>query len=81
MKNYVFFLGSLLIAATAVFFLHNWLAEQNDPGYVLIGIGHWSLETSLTVFSAGEVILFFYPILGLSLARYVDTHARPIKQT
>jgi len=59
MKNFIYFLGSLLCAVAMVSLLHNWLAEQNDPGYVLIGLGHWSLETSLTVYTAAQVIGFF----------------------
>ncbi len=59
MKNLLYFLGSLLSAVAVAFLLHSWLAEQNDPGYVLIGFGHWSLETSLTVFTVGLVISFF----------------------
>ena len=59
MKNLSYFLGSLLFAVAIMYLLHNWLAEQNDPGYVLLGFGHWSLETSLTVFSVGLVICFF----------------------
>lgn len=59
MKNLMYFLGSLLSAVALAFLLHSWLAEQNDPGYVLIGFGHWSLETSLTVFTVGQVLGFF----------------------
>lgn len=59
MKNLIYFLGSLLSAVAVAFLLHSWLAEHNDPGYVLIGFGHWSLETSLTVFAVVQVIGFF----------------------
>jgi HemY protein len=59
MKNLIYFLGSLLSAVAVAFLLHSWLAKQNDPGYVLIGFGHWSLETSLTVFTVAQVIGFF----------------------
>lgn len=59
MKNLMYFLGSLLTAVLVAFLLHSWLAEHNDPGYVLIGFGHWSLETSLTVFTVGQVLGFF----------------------
>ncbi|WP_446809649.1 heme biosynthesis HemY N-terminal domain-containing protein [Methylomonas sp. 2BW1-5-20] len=59
MKNFLYFLGSLLSAVLVAFLLHNWLVKQNDPGYVLIGFGHWSLETSLTVFTVTQVIGFF----------------------
>lgn len=59
MKNFMYFLGSLLCAVLVAFLLHSWLVQQNDPGYVLIGFGHWSLETSLTVFTVAQVIGFF----------------------
>ncbi|MEI8571057.1 heme biosynthesis protein HemY [Methylomonas sp. LW13] len=59
MKNLMYFLGSLLCAVLVAFLLHSWLVKQNDPGYVLIGFGHWSLETSLTVFAVAQVIGFF----------------------
>jgi HemY protein len=59
MKNIIYFLASLLTAVAVAFLLHSWLAEFNDPGYVLIGFGHWSLETSLTVFAVAVVIGFF----------------------
>ena len=60
MKNLIYFLCSLLFAVAVAFLLHNWLAEQNDPGYVLIGFGHWSLETSLTVYTVALVMVFFF---------------------
>lgn len=60
MKNSIYFFGSLLAAVGLIYMLHNWLAAQNNPGYVLIGLGHWSLETSLTVFSAAQIIGFFF---------------------
>ena len=70
MKNFIYFLGSLLGAIAMVLLLHNWLTEQNDPGYVLIGFGHWSLETSLTVFTAAQMtgfflLYFFFRLLGV----------------
>ncbi len=59
MKNFLYFLASLLCAVVVAYVLHSWLAHYNDPGYVLIGFGHWSLETSLTVFTVSLVIGFF----------------------
>ena len=58
MKNFIFFLGSLLVAIGAAFLLDSWLSNYNDPGYVLIGIGQWSLETSVVVFALSLVIFF-----------------------
>ncbi|HEY8219886.1 MAG TPA: heme biosynthesis HemY N-terminal domain-containing protein, partial [Methylobacter sp.] len=59
MKNIMYFLGSLLLAVAAAFFVNQWLGGFESPGYVLIGIGHWSLETSLIVFSVGLIMGFF----------------------
>ncbi len=72
MKNLLYFLASVLTAAVVAYALHSWLAGHNDPGYVLIGFGHWSLETSLTVFAVGLVIIFFavysfFRLLGVLL--------------
>lgn len=60
MKNLIYFVASLLVAIAVAFLLHKWLSSYNNPGYVLIGFGHWSLETSLTVFTVIEVIGFFF---------------------
>lgn len=35
------------------------MQQYNDPGYVLIGVGHWVMETSLIVFTVGLIISFF----------------------
>lgn len=59
MKNIVYFLGSLCVAIAAAFLIHRWLSNYNDPGYVLIGMGHWSLETSLVFYAVAQVVLFF----------------------
>jgi HemY protein len=59
-RNFIFFLGSLLVAVGAAFWVHYWLVKHQDPGYVLIGIGHWSLETSLVVFLVALIIGFFF---------------------
>lgn len=59
MRNLIYFFVSLLSAVAVAYALHSWLAKHNDPGYVLIGFGHWSLETSLTVFAVAQVIGFF----------------------
>ncbi|WP_031434602.1 heme biosynthesis HemY N-terminal domain-containing protein [Methylomarinum vadi] len=59
MRNIVYFLGALFVAIATAFVIQSWLSQYNDPGYVLIGFGHWSLETSLVVFAVAAVILFF----------------------
>ncbi|MDF1582008.1 MAG: heme biosynthesis HemY N-terminal domain-containing protein [Methyloprofundus sp.] len=59
MKNILFFLGALISALVFAFLVHEWLAQYDDPGYVLIGVGHWALETSLVVFAVALIIGFF----------------------
>lgn len=59
MKNIMYFLGSLLVAVAAAFVAYKWLGGFENPGYVLIGIGYWSLETSLIVFSVSLIMGFF----------------------
>ncbi|RLA25916.1 MAG: heme biosynthesis protein HemY [Gammaproteobacteria bacterium] len=59
MKNILFFLGALVSALVFAFLVHEWLAQYDDPGYVLIGVGHWALETSLVVFAVALIIGFF----------------------
>lgn len=63
MKNILFFLGTLVLALLLAFVTHEWLSQYDDPGYVLIGVGHWALETSLIIFVVasmlGFVVLYF----------------------
>lgn len=59
MKNFFYFLGALFVAVAAAFLVHGWLTQYNDPGYVLIGFGHWSMETSLVFFAVASVVVFF----------------------
>ncbi len=59
MKNIFYFLGSLCVAILAAFLIRQWLGEYDNPGYVLMGMGHWSLETSVFIFGIGQIILFF----------------------
>lgn len=67
MKSLVILLIALLIAVGAAFFIHNQLVAQGDPGYVIIGIGHWSVETSLFVMGLVTLLAFlmFYLIIRL----------------
>lgn len=59
MKNLFYFLGSLCLAIAAAFAVNHWLGGFDSPGYVLIGIGEWSLETTLIVFAVSLIIGFF----------------------
>jgi HemY protein len=72
MKKLLYFLGSLLATVATAFFVSHWLQGFDNPGYVLIGIGHWSLETSLVVFAVSLIIGFFvfylfFRLLGMDL--------------
>jgi len=72
MKNFIYFLGSLCIAVAAAFLIHDKLSAYDDPGYVLIGLGHWSLETSFVFFAVSQIIGFFlfyvmFRLLGVLL--------------
>lgn len=59
MKNFLQFLASLGFAAAVAFWINYELAQNDDPGYVLIGFGHWSLESTLSAFVMTAVIGFF----------------------
>ena len=58
MKNIFYFLLALAFAVAVAFGLRYWLAQFDNPGYVLMGIGNWSIETSLVVFATALVIFF-----------------------
>jgi HemY protein len=69
MKKLFYFLGPLLATVAAAFIVSNWLLGFDNPGYVQMGIGHWSLETSLVVFVDNLIIGFylfyvFFRLLG-----------------
>jgi HemY protein len=57
-KNIFYFLLALAFAVAVAFGLRYWLAQFDNPGYVLMGIGNWSIETSLLVFVTALVIFF-----------------------
>jgi HemY protein len=59
MKNILYFLGPLFVAIATAFLAYKWLGGFENPGYVLIGIGSWSLETSLIVFTVGLIMGFY----------------------
>jgi len=86
MKNIMYFLGSLLVAVAAAFFADKWLGGFENPGYVLIGIGYWSLETSLIVFAVSLIMGFFvfyifFRLLGwlLRLPGQIKNRGKSIK--
>ena len=59
MKKLLYFLGPLLATVAVAYFVNQSLEQFDSPGYVLIGIGHWSMETSLVVFAVSQVIVFY----------------------
>ena len=59
MKKILYFLGLLAVAVAAAFGANKLLGGFENPGYVLICIGQWSLETSLIVFAVSLIISFF----------------------
>lgn len=72
MRTILYFLGSLLLAVVVAFLLKLWLQQYNDPGYVLMGMGHWALESTLVVFVVSLVFVFFifyffFRLLGWAL--------------
>jgi HemY protein len=86
MKNWLFLIASLLITLAAVFIVNKWLGTFENPGYVLIGIGAWSLETSLIVFLIGLIVTFyvlylFFRFLGwlVRMPSQVKKRSRNIK--
>jgi HemY protein len=59
MRNGLFFFSALVITLVVVFAIQQWLGTFENPGYVLIGIGSWQMETSLFVFLVSLVVGFF----------------------
>jgi HemY protein len=59
MKKLLYFLGPLFATVAVAYFVNQSLEQFDSPGYVLIGIGHWSMETSLVVFAVSQVIVFY----------------------
>jgi HemY protein len=86
MKSILYFLGSLGVATLTAFLVSKWLSGFGNPGYVLIGIGQWSLETSLVFFAASLILGFFafyvfFRLLGwfLRLPKQINTRSKNIK--
>jgi HemY protein len=64
-KTVIYLLIALIVAVGAAFLVHDQLVAQRDPGYVIIGIGQWSVETSLFVVGLSLIVAFvlFYILL------------------
>lgn len=59
MKKLLYFLAPFLGVMVAIFFIYQWMTGLENPGYVIIGMGHWSLEKTLVDFTIQLVIGFF----------------------
>ncbi|GAB6142383.1 heme biosynthesis protein HemY [Methylosoma difficile] len=55
----VYFLVLLAIVSGIAYTVSYWIESFGSPGYVLMGIGQWSLETSLSFFTAAQIVIFF----------------------
>lgn len=67
MKKIIYFLLALVVVLGFAAFVFFRLEGLESPGWVLIGVGHWWVETTLAVFAVAIVIGFFalYHILGV----------------
>ena len=59
MKKLFYYLGPLLLTLVTAILVYNVLQSFEGPGYALLGIGHWSIETSLVVFAVTQIISFY----------------------
>ncbi len=60
MKKILYFFIALAVTAGFAIFVHSWLEGFDTPGYVIIGIGHWSFETTLAVYATFLIFSFFF---------------------
>ena len=85
MKKIFYFLGALGIAIGAAFYIRNWLDQYEDPGYALLGIGHWQVETSLIFFLIALALAFIllyvlFRVLGILFRLPKKIKNRPRKK-
>lgn len=71
-KNLIYFAGLLLVAVAMAYVVHSWLTKYENPGYVLMGFGHWTLETTVVFFAVAQIVFFFllyifFRLLGVLL--------------
>ncbi len=57
MKKILLMLSIPLVVGLLMFWCYRWLGQLDDPGFVLIGINGWSIETS---------VVFFVIVLAIS---------------
>lgn len=70
-KKILYVLVLLLPAIVLGGLAYVWLESFDTPGYVLLGIGHWSLETTLSVFIFALIITFFLLYFSLRTLDYL----------
>ncbi len=71
-KNSIYFLSLVISAGTLAYFIYAWLTGYESPGYLLMGFGHWSFETTAVVFITIQIFSFvifyiIFRVLGLLL--------------
>jgi HemY protein len=59
MKKILYFLGPLFVTLAAALGVYYGFKSLETPGYVLVGIGHWSIETTLAAFAVALILAFF----------------------
>ncbi len=59
MKKLFYYLGPLLLTIVTAVLVYNVLQSFEGPGYALLGIGNWSIETSLVVFAVTQIVAFY----------------------
>ncbi|MEI8208630.1 MAG: heme biosynthesis HemY N-terminal domain-containing protein [Methylococcales bacterium] len=79
MKKLFYFLGPLLVTIVVAFLVYSSLQQFDNPGYALIGIGHWSLETSLVVLAVGQVVAFYVFYIFFRLLGYLIRLPKQLK--
>lgn len=64
MKKIAYVVAVVVLAVLVVVLLHHWLMKLNDPGFLILGIGGWSIETSFVLFVLALVVSFmlFYAL-------------------
>jgi len=72
-KRIFYFLVSLMFLVVAVYYGWETLFENGDPGYVILGIGRWSLESTLAFFM---IVLWFSFTVLYFLVRWLGWFIR-----
>lgn len=81
MKKIFYVSIALALFGLVVFTGHHWLVKLDDPGFVLMGINGWSIETSVVIFGVALIVCFclwyiFFRFLGWLLRSPTRISAR-----